>query len=464
MIKKIEAKGLLRKNRNLSWDANKILFLYGPNGIGKTTLLDSIYYALTNKQEILMENINGSDTVRPLPYNKIKIFFTDDEEIEISGANNTIHNHEIVDYVFKKIDLSDVLTNVQNVKSVYQNIQNHVKTYYPDVVLEHEEIEETKEAWVNLFNQVDTDVAYIPRIRQIILNYKNNIVGYITYDLNQKLSSIRQKIADKYDVLYLTVDRMAPKLSNNGEHYIYNNTNIFARQFKYLLVKTNKKLMEEFSDEFISFVNHMNSISRSSFIDNILEEDQKIEDDKKIILNSDYIDIYEIACKHFKLELRDLDISQEVPERKKTTRKFIEYINNNSTNLVKSVRNMSNFISDLNDFFRANNKIVVWDKINTPIIQDKNDNSNRNIIDYPFSSGERQIVNILFNIHFFKKEKLLIIADELEISLSPDWQELLFEKINQKDNIELIGVTHSPFVVPKEKMAEHLKAFDNELN
>lgn len=464
MIKKIEAKGLLRKDRDLSWDAEKILFLYGPNGIGKTTLLDSIYYALTNKQEILMENVNGSNTVRPLPYNKIKIFFTDDEVIEISGDNNTKRNDEIIDYVFKKIGLSDVLTNVQNVKNIYHNVQNIVKTYYPDIVLEHEELSVTKKAWIDLFNKIDIDVNYVPRVRQNILQYKNHIIGYITYDYNQKLSSIRQKITNKYDVLYLTVDRMAPKLSRDGESYIYGNTNIFARQFKYLLVKTNKKLMEEFNSEFQSFVGHMNNISRSSFIETLLEEDQKINDDRRIILNQEYKDIYEIVCNHFSLKFNDLDVSQEIPADKKTTRKFIEYINNNSTDLVKSVRNMSSFISDLNDFFKANNKVVVWDKINTPTIQDKNDNSNRDIINYPFSSGERQIVNILFNIHFFKKEKLLIIADELEISLSPDWQELLFEKINQKDNIELIGVTHSPFVVPKEKMAQHLKAFENELN
>ena len=52
MIKEVKIKGLLRKGRDHSWKIDGFKFLYGRNGIGKTTVLDSIYCALTNERDV----------------------------------------------------------------------------------------------------------------------------------------------------------------------------------------------------------------------------------------------------------------------------------------------------------------------------------------------------------------------------------------------------------------------------
>ena len=81
MIKEVKIEGLLRKGRDLSWKIDGFKFLYGRNGTGKTTVLDSIYYALTNERDVF--NFTTFDKKsqfieryqRELPYEKLSIVF-----------------------------------------------------------------------------------------------------------------------------------------------------------------------------------------------------------------------------------------------------------------------------------------------------------------------------------------------------------------------------------------------------
>jgi predicted ATPase len=67
------------------------------------------------------------------------------------------------------------------------------------------------------------------------------------------------------------------------------------------------------------------------------------------------------------------------------------------------------------------------------------------------SSGEKQMISLFGNLYLYEKEKVILI-DEPELSLSIDWQrQLLVDFINAPTCVQLIAITHSPFV------------FDNEL-
>ena len=80
MIKEVKIEGLLRKGRDHSWKIDGFKFLYGRNGIGKTTVLDSIYCALTNERDVFNfttfdeEKQSTTEHQRELPYEKLFSF------------------------------------------------------------------------------------------------------------------------------------------------------------------------------------------------------------------------------------------------------------------------------------------------------------------------------------------------------------------------------------------------------
>ena len=64
------------------------------------------------------------------------------------------------------------------------------------------------------------------------------------------------------------------------------------------------------------------------------------------------------------------------------------------------------------------------------------------------SSGEKQIISI-FTLVYLENldEKLFVMIDEPELSLSVIWQASLIEDLYNSGNIDyLIAVTHSPFI------------------
>lgn len=67
------------------------------------------------------------------------------------------------------------------------------------------------------------------------------------------------------------------------------------------------------------------------------------------------------------------------------------------------------------------------------------------------SSGEKQMISLFARLYLYQGEKIVLI-DEPELSLSIDWQrKILVDIVNAKSCMQVIAITHSPFV------------FDNEL-
>ena len=70
---------------------------------------------------------------------------------------------------------------------------------------------------------------------------------------------------------------------------------------------------------------------------------------------------------------------------------------------------------------------------------------------YQLSSGEKQILLIILSILLQRNKPYILLMDEPEISLHPDWQEELISLIKRiNDNVQIILVTHSPALVIKD--------------
>lgn len=67
------------------------------------------------------------------------------------------------------------------------------------------------------------------------------------------------------------------------------------------------------------------------------------------------------------------------------------------------------------------------------------------------SSGEKQIVSLFSKLYLESEEKSIVIIDEPELSLSINWQQMLLPDIMRSQNCNfLLTVTHSPFIFENE--------------
>lgn len=114
--------------------------------------------------------------------------------------------------------------------------------------------------------------------------------------------------------------------------------------------------------------------------------------------------------------------------------------------LLKSLYAPKNlFIEIINDLFASTGKIIDTDnsKINFRIIED-----DLPISIYDLSSGEKQMLYILWKVLLHNQEPFILFLDEPEISLHVDWQESLIEKIRLLNpNCQIVIATHAPSVL-----------------
>lgn len=82
------------------------------------------------------------------------------------------------------------------------------------------------------------------------------------------------------------------------------------------------------------------------------------------------------------------------------------------------------------------------------------------------SSGEKQIVSLFSKLYLESNDKSIVIIDEPELSLSLQWQKMLLPDIIRTENCDLLlTVTHSPFIFENEfdndakEMRRYIKAY-----
>ena len=103
------------------------------------------------------------------------------------------------------------------------------------------------------------------------------------------------------------------------------------------------------------------------------------------------------------------------------------------------------FIKIINELFYSTGKVIDTNKskLSFKIIED-----NITISIYELSSGEKQMLYILWKVLLQNQEPYILFLDEPEISLHVDWQELLIEKIRLLNpNCQVLIATHAPSVL-----------------
>ena len=182
----------------------------------------------------------------------------------------------------------------------------------------------------------------------------------------------------------------------------------------------------------------------------------KLLQNNAINLNCEYITTFDVPLKDkTKIKHGETPLDKELQEviytlGKEDQKSFSNY-RFKATNYPELADRINERIDVLfqliNECFSDTGKKIAIDRTNNRIIFHKD----KAVINLEqLSSGEKQILLILFTVFLMEEESYILLMDEPEISLHIGWQQQLIDMIKKLNpNCQLIIATHSPSIFGK---------------
>jgi predicted ATP-binding protein involved in virulence len=124
-------------------------------------------------------------------------------------------------------------------------------------------------------------------------------------------------------------------------------------------------------------------------------------------------------------------------------KRVIERLESGENDVKKITAPKNSFFNIIDDLFKDTNKIINRERNDIEFIQ-----KGAKITPQQLSSGEKQMLIILLSALVQDNQRTIMIMDEPELSLHPDWQETTISNvIKLNPNTQLIVATHSPFII-----------------
>lgn len=409
---------------HIPFDEN-IKILIGENGLGKTQVLDILYYTLTRnfirlnayvfdtinidfeKESIQikkqdLENVVNTADINPFLKSIIDLIGIK----EVVKLRNEIAHGQITRRDFRQHYLYDKINSKYSIDEVYDlillNIDNIKKLFDFDKIIDNKKM-----------NAVlgETEVLYLPTFRQLKEYFKwYNLEHYtsIQFEKSQIIEFGMDDVENRFGDIEKTINKLLKEGLAQFTTDILSVVIDDTAPTRTILDKIN----ENDIDIILSRVGNLLPLAQKKAIRDIVAKKQ-LKNPLSLYLLQKLIDIYE--------NQKELD---------------------NSVKLFRDVCNK--YLID---------KQVFYDESAIKIYI-KSDITHSELALNKLSSGEKQIISIFSKIYLSEPTKrFIILFDEPELSLSMIWQkQLLPDIINSKKCNFLLAVTHSPFI------------FDNELD
>lgn len=422
-----------RYDVRIAFDKQVKIFI-GENGLGKTTILNCIYFLL-EKNFLILEEIQ---------FEKIQIIFSDEKIYEISDADIREYNR----------------SRKRKAHGKYRSYRNY--QYLIEDIIENTYINQD-----DSYNTLEDVALKLARIEDIPLSVaKRQIKNYI---MNKKFESVHGKTGNENNVIELI-----KAISDNVKHRIiylptyrrieddFDSLNLGNQE----LNKTELLIRFGMSDVQASINNllqKIRSIAMRGFAEMTGVLLKQYIDGKDVIKeykNLDYETVKIVLDRvGTEIEPEDKDKILYLVKSGKIRKRDNLYLWNLISKLIDNYGQQKEYDDRIKRFADTCNKYLIDKQFNynqstleLNIVLENNFKNEEETIDLiQLSSGEKQIVSIFSKLYLESDEKSIIIIDEPELSLSLEWQKMLLPDIMRTENCDLLlTVTHSPFIFDNE--------------
>lgn len=418
-------------NVSLPLDEKVNIFL-GENGMGKTTILNCLYYVLSGN----IEKLNN------IIFDSISLTFVDGEKFSID--HNDISSY-VEDYMYgnppyrrRKVQFESLFTikELENISKLFGERANEeeLKKYYFRVS--------------DMFG-MPPSMARRELERYIVQQFQKNMTTKADFN---KVITFKKNVSEKIDeeILYFpTYRRIEEDMSNLGIDIEKDRVKNKLIQFGMTDVEKNiEALLQMIKSVAITGFAKMTGVLLKQYLNGELSdvENYKVEQNKLVIALARIGDEIEEQDKQRIIELvNSLDIYNSENR----------YLLNLIKNLIDSYERQNKYDERVKTFTSIcnnylNGKKYIYDETNVELGIYK-EKTKKPISIQNLSSGEKQIISVFSKLYIENIENCIILFDEPELSLSIKWQNMFLpDVVNSGKCSTLIAVTHSPFIFDNE--------------
>ncbi|WDD88587.1 AAA family ATPase [Fusobacterium nucleatum] len=399
---------------------NQVNIFIGENGLGKTTILNCVYYILENKYLKLLK-IKFSEIQVKFKNNET-LYMVSIEDIEDYKNRKRIYPLEI----FETNELGDNFKS--NKESINSLLKSEKLTYQYNGKLKKGNFKNVLKLEKIISSNIKQKIIYLPTYRRIESEFK----------------SFRKK-------------------NNFGRFELYESE--FESESEELLIKFGMSDVEEAIDRILEEIRFIAMIGFSKMTGILLK--QYVEDSN----SEGFLNLK----KRPKVDYQTLEIiltrlGKEIEEEYR--KQILSLFKDGKMETNKYLWNLiEKLIDNYNQQKQYDDRIKKFTDTCNKYLNDKQFYYNQSTLSLEIflisdtkerkgsiklanlSSGEKQIISLFSKLYLENKgnKKNIIIIDEPELSLSLKWQKMLLPDIINTGNCDLlITVTHSPFIFENE--------------
>ncbi|MCW9033285.1 MAG: ATP-binding protein [Rhodospirillales bacterium] len=431
------------RNINLPLSPSGVI-LIGPNGTGKSTVINIFYFFITQQWDRLLQYQFDSIAIE---FNKTKIDCNREDISHLGGVSRFIAESRPSSKVHRH------LTALQN-NNLFDEFISTKKTdiklaYYADILsTTSSDVSQFHRFITRRFSDEDLFSSSRKEISKQLKELYNHKTIYLpTYrriekDINEVFPDFEQKMRRYFD------DNPSTAFTRNTSHYM-ELVSFGMDDVKKIINRTLKEL-KDFS------LHRYNELSANYLKEVIRGDANKFKASEiKSLKEDDLLDVLARVSEDA-LSTEDKDLLKKrirtlQDKRKKDFETDEQYLAHYFTKLVYIYNDLKEKESEIVKFINVCNRYLrpgkeIKYKADTYDVEIINIYGDR--LDFSdLSSGEKQVISIFSHLFLDGNGSKAVIIDEPELSLSVPWQKILLEDIVNSGHCSLlVGVTHSPFI------------------
>ena len=411
MIKSIKIQGLYgRFNYDIKFSNEDVTIITGPNGYGKTTILNIISWISKYKFE----------KIRKLEFKEINISADDKKFIIHKRKNNLVINGlEVLDPY----------------KRIFINRDKAKKSSIDDYIIY--KIDKELKLYSKCNNSNARDNLYSKFIMDEVIEQNLFGEGKVKNFIPES-TKLRSDIKKSLGKVYFIQEQRLIKGNTNGEKDIVDVIGNLPEKFK--------KIITEVSNNYSNVSNNLDSTYPERLFqteDGISEYDYQIK-------------IQEMSNKFEKLKKYDISDMKEFSKKFSFNTEFGRALKVYFDDFDEKYRQYEDLIDKLDLFVESINSKLQFKEIKVSRVDGIKviDDKKNEIKLKDLSSGEKQEIALFFELIFETDKGTTILIDEPELSLHVMWQKKFMNDIISVANrmeLKIIVATHSPQIIGRHR-------------